>query len=294
MLDERRKKGHLIPMTKYIAFQGKFGAYSDLACRNAVPDYEPLPSSSFEDVIDKVHSGEAALGILPIENSIAGRVADIHHLLPRSGLSIIGEYYQPVVHHLLALPGAKLENIKTVQSHVQALSQCRDWLRSRGIAPVSKNDTAGAAAELNTIGDLTVGAIASELTGKLYGLQSLASDIADMGHNTTRFVILSPQPATPKVGSCLCVTTLIFRVRSVPAALYKALGGFATNGINITKLESYLIDGNFNAAQFHLDVEGHPEETPLRLALEELAFFAHEVKILGTYPASPFRTETKT
>lgn len=276
-------------MTKRIAFQGALGAYSDLACRAAAPEYETLPCLAFEDVFAAVNDGKAELAMLPIENSVAGRVADVHHLLPEGGLHIIGEHYQPVVHHLLALPGTHLNEIKQVHSHVQALAQCRKWLRANGITPVIKADTAGSAAEVAKLGDKHTAAIASELAGKIYGLQSLAADIADLRHNTTRFLILSPKPKEVEPGKGPCVTTLIFRVRSVPAALYKALGGFATNGVNITKLESYLIDGKFTAAQFYLDVEGHPEDTALKLALEELAFFAHEVKVLGTYRASGFR-----
>lgn len=276
-------------MKKCIAFQGETGAYSDLACRAAAPEYETLPCASFEDVFAAVHEGRAELAMLPVENSVAGRVADVHHLLPGGELTIIGEHYQPVVHHLLALPGAKIEDIKAVHSHVQALSQCRNWLRERNLTPVIKADTAGSAAEISKLGDKRLAAIASSLAGEIYGLQSLAADIADKKNNTTRFLLLSPQAKRPAPRKGACITTLLFRVRSVPAALYKALGGFATNGVNITKIESYLVDGRFTAAQFYLDVEGHPEETPLRLALEELAFFAHEVKIMGTYPAHPFR-----
>ncbi|HAX92257.1 MAG TPA: prephenate dehydratase, partial [Rhodospirillaceae bacterium] len=245
-------------MTKRIAFMGAYGAYSDLACRSATPDYETLPCDSFEDVFKAVHDGRAELAMLPIENSTAGRVADIHYLLPNGGLSIIGEHYQPVKHHLLALPDAQLSDIKTVCSHVQALSQCRNWLRDHGMTPVHKSDTAGAAVEISKQTDKSVAAIASELAGQINGLKALAADIADMKGNTTRFLIFAANPQVPQVGSVPCVTTLLFRVRSVPAALYKALGGFATNGVNITKLESYLVDGHFTAAQFYLDVEGHP------------------------------------
>lgn len=279
-------------MTKRISFQGLQGAYSDLACRAAAPECMTVSCSSFEDAIAAVHDGRAELAMLPVENSVAGRVADVHHLLPGSGLTIIGEHYQPVAHHLLALPGARLDEIKTVHSHVQALMQCREWLRSRGLRPVSRMDTAGSAAELNKLGDKTIGAIASELAGELYGLQSLAADIADKRNNTTRFLILAPQASLPALQPDISyMTTLIFKVRSVPAALYKALGGFATNKVNITKLESYLVDGRFTAAQFYIDVEGHPQQEPLRLALEELAFFASEIVPLGTYPAHAFRRE---
>ncbi|MDD3287426.1 MAG: prephenate dehydratase [Alphaproteobacteria bacterium] len=276
-------------MKKRIAFQGAAGAYSDIACRAIMPEYETLPCFVFEDVFAAVHEGRADMAMLPIENSVAGRVADVHQLLPCGGLYIIGEHYQPVEHHLLALPGAELKDIKEVHSHVQALAQCHKWLRDRNIRPVIKADTAGAAQEVAKLGDKSVAAIASELAGIIYGLKSIAADIADMPNNTTRFLILSPKNKRPEAGTVPCVTSMIFRVRSVPAALYKALGGFATNKLNITKLESYLVDGNFTAAQFYLDVEGHPDEAPMRNALEELNFFAHEVKILGVYPAHEFR-----
>jgi len=278
-------------MTKRIAFQGAPGAYSDLACQTAAPGYETLPCQSFEDVFTAVSDGRAELAMLPIENSVAGRVGDMHRLLPEGGLHIVGEHYQPVVHHLLALPGAKLENIKIAHAHVQSLAQCRKWLRARKIEPVVNVDNAMAASLVAETGDKTIAAIASELAGKLYGLESLAKDIADQSNNTTRFIIMAKKAKRPEPNTVPCVTTMVFRVRSVPAALYKALGGFATNGINITKLESYLIDGRFTAAQFYIDVEGHPEERPLKLALEELAFFATEHKIIGVYPAHKFRSE---
>lgn len=274
---------------KHIAFQGAPGAYSDLACQAAAPDYATLPCLSFEDVFTAVHEDRAELAMLPIENSVAGRVADMHRLLPEGGLYIIAEHYQPVIHHLLALPGARLEDIRQAHAHVQSLAQCRRWLRTRNITPVVNVDNALAAEFVAGSGDKTIAAIASSLAGKLYGLESLAEDIADKRNNTTRFLIMAKKPASPMPGNGPCVTTLVFRVRSVPASLYKALGGFATNGINITKLESYLVDGKFTAAQFYIDVEGHPDERSLKLALEELAFFAHEIKILGTYPAHKFR-----
>ncbi len=276
-------------MNKHIAFQGAPGAYSDLACRAVAPDYETLPCLAFEDAFAAVQDGRVELAMMPIENSVAGRVADVHHLLPRSGLHIIGEHYQPVEHHLLVVPGAKLEDVKKVHSHVQALAQCRVWLRARNLQPVIKADTAGSAEEVAKLGDKSIAAIASELAGKIYGLESLAADIADLRNNTTRFLVLSRDPKPAPCGQGPCITTLIFRVRSVPAALYKALGGFATNGVNIIKLESYMVDGKFTAAQFYVDVEGHPEETPMKNALEELAFFAQEVTVLGTYPAHKFR-----
>jgi prephenate dehydratase len=271
-----------------IAFQGAFGANSDMACRAVFPACETVPCFGFDDAFESASSGKADLAMIPVENSVAGRVADVHRLLPHGNLHIIAEHYQPIEHHLLALKGTKLEDITRVESHVQALAQCHKWLKSHGIEPIIHADTAGAAEKVSKGGDKTLAAIASDLAAKIYGLESLASGIADGPKNTTRFLVLSREMKEAQQGSD-CITTLVFRVRSVPAALYKALGGFATNGVNITKLESYLVDGNFTAAQFYVDCEGHPKDTPLRLALEELAFFAHEVKILGVYPAHPFR-----
>jgi prephenate dehydratase len=271
-----------------IAFQGAPGAYSDLACRHAFPEMETLPCTQFEDAFAAVREGKAALGMIPIENSVAGRVADIHHLMPDSGLYIIGEHFEPVHHHLLALPGATLKTIKTVRSHVHALGQTRNFLRQNGFTPVVAVDTAGAAAELAENRDPSVAAIASELAGKIYGLASLAQNIEDAAHNTTRFLVMSRDEKRAPRGSPT-VTTFVFNVRNVPAALYKALGGFATNTVNMTKLESYMVGGNFTATQFYADVEAHPDDRPLQLALEELRFFSHEVKILGVYPAAPER-----
>jgi len=271
-----------------IAFQGAPGAYSDLACRRVFPDMTTLPCAQFEDAFAAVRDGRAALGMIPIENSVAGRVADIHHLMPESGLYIIGEHFEPVHHHLLALPGAELAAIRTVRSHVHALGQTRNWLRAHGLTAVVAADTAGAAAEVAERGDMTVAAIASELAGRIYGLVSLAENIEDAAHNTTRFAIMAREPKWAPLGSPT-VTTFVFNVRNVPAALYKALGGFATNGVNMTKLESYMVGGHFTATQFYADVEAHPDERPLELALEELRFFSTEVKILGVYPAEPAR-----
>jgi prephenate dehydratase len=227
--------------------------------------------------------------MIPIENSSAGRVADIHHLLPESGLHIIAEHFQKVDHQLLAPKGATMDSIQEVHSHVQALSQCRKFVRGAGFKPVVHADTAGAAAEVAARGDPTRAAIASRLAGEIYGLQSLGSDIQDIEHNTTRFLIMSKEPVDPDPAAGPVVTTFVFRVRSVPAALYKGLGGFATCGVNITKLESYIIDAGFTVAQFYLDIEGHPDQRLVRLALEELSFFSREVKILGVYPANSFR-----
>ena len=273
-----------------IAFQGSPGAYSDLACQEVRPDRRTLPCRTFEDALAALASGEADLAMIPIENSVAGRVADVHHLLPRSGLSIIGEHFAPVHHHLLAVPGASIETLKTVRSHVHALSQCRDIIRSLKLTPVVAADTAGAAAEIARLGDPSVAAIASELAGRIYGLVSLKAGIEDAAHNTTRFVILAREPEVPKFDGGPAVTTFLFRVRNVPAALYKALGGFATNGVNMTKLESYMGGGTFAATEFYADVEAHPSERRLQLALDELRFFTEELTMLGTYPAHPSRT----
>jgi prephenate dehydratase len=274
-----------------IAFQGFHGAYSDLACRTVFPDLQTLPCATFEDAFAAVRDSRARLGMIPVENSVAGRVADIHHLLPDGGLHIIGEHFQRVNPHLLAPPGATLDTIRTVRSHIQALSQCRKLTRSIGLREIVHADTAGAAAEVAERGDVTEAAIASELAARIYGLVSLKQGIEDAEHNTTRFLIMAREAVQPPPGGPV-VTSFLFRVRSVPAALYKALGGFATNGVNLTKLESYMIGGRFTAVQFYVEVEGNPEERPLRLALEELNFFAREVKILGVYPAHPFRRES--
>jgi prephenate dehydratase len=271
-----------------IAFQGLPGAYSHMACKSAYPEMLPLACMTFEDAFAAVREGRARYAMIPIDNSVAGRVADVHHLMPYSGLHIIAEHFERINHHLLAPAGASLETIRTVESHVHALGQCRNLIRTLGLKVIVGADTAGAAAEVAKSGDLTRAAIASELAAETYGLQSLKANIEDAEHNTTRFVVLSrdavePNPNQPNV------TTFVFRVRNRPAALYKAMGGFATNGLNITKLESYLVGGEFVAAQFYVDVEGHPASRPLRLALEELEFFSHEVRILGVYPAHPFR-----
>ena len=277
-----------------IAFQGHPGAYSHKACRSAYPDLEPLACETFEDTFDAVRRGRARLAMIPIENSVAGRVADIHHMLPDSGLYIIAEHFERVHHHLLAVPGTAEADLKVVRSHVHALNQCRGLIRELGLEPLIHADTAGAAAEVAEKGDPTVAAIASELAGEAYGLQSLRAGIEDAEHNTTRFVVMAREPSDPDPRtSGPLVTTFVFRVRNVPAALYKCMGGFATNGVNMTKLESYQIGGRFMATQFYADVEGHPEDRNLRLALEELDFFSHEVTILGVYPAHPFRYQSR-
>jgi len=260
---------------KKIAFQGEPGANSHIAIVEAYPDAEPLPCPTFEDALAAIASGEADLGMIPIENSVAGRVADIHHLLPQSGLFIVGEWFEPIHHQLMAPRGAKLAGIKTVESHVHALGQCRRIIRKLGIKPVVSGDTAGSARIVAERGDKSSASIASRLAAEIYGLDILAEDVEDETHNTT--------------GSGPLVTTFVFRVRNLPAALYKAMGGFATNGVNMTKLESYMIDGNFFATQFYADVDGHPEDRNLAFALEELKFFSREFRIVGVYPGHPFR-----
>jgi prephenate dehydratase len=272
-----------------IAFQGEPGANSHIAIVEAYPDAEPLPCATFEDALSAISSGEADLGMIPIENSVAGRVADIHHLLPASGLYIVSEWFLPVHHQLMAPRGATLSDIKTVESHVHALGQCRRIIRERGIRPIVSGDTAGAARDIAERGDKTTAAIASRLAAEIYGLDILIEDIEDEAHNTTRFVMLAREEKWAPQGSGPLVTTFVFRVRNLPAALYKALGGFATNGVNMTKLESYMVDGNFFATQFYADVDGHPDDRGLAFALDELKFFSREFRVVGVYPGHPFR-----
>jgi len=269
-----------------IAFQGRPGAYSDLACRTAYPGRPTLPCESFERAIDAVHTGEAELAMLPCENSLAGRVPDIHSLLPQSGLFIVGEHFQRVEHCLLGLPGATTEGVRRVHSHSVALGQVRRILRELGVTPVAEADTAGSAQLVAEWGNPQDAAIASSLAAEIYGLRVLRANVEDAAHNTTRFYITAPRPLDHPPEAAALKTTFVFAVRNVPAALYKALGGFATNGVNMTKLESYMVDGAFTATEFLCDVEGHPEQTGLRLALEELAFFSREIRILGVYPRS--------
>lgn len=276
---------------KKISFQGEPGANSHLAANEAYPDHEPMPCPTFEDAFAAVSSGEAALAMIPIENSVAGRVADIHHLMPELGLHIVAEHFLPIRHQLLGLKGAKIEDIKSVESHVMALGQCRNIIRKLKIKPIVAADTAGSAREVSERGDKTRAAIASSLAAKIYNLDIIAPDIEDEAHNTTRFIILAKEAKWAKAGAGTIVTTFVFQVRNLPAALYKALGGFATNGVNMTKLESYMVGGNFFATQFYADVEGHPDERSLMLALEELAFFSKEMKVLGVYPAHPYRVK---
>ncbi len=275
--------------TNKIAFQGEPGANSHIACQEAYPGWQALPCPTFEDAFAAVTEGEADLGMIPIENSIAGRVADIHHLLPTSGLHIIGEHFLPVHFQLMAVENADLGTIKTVFSHVHALGQCRKIIRKLGLKPTVAGDTAGAAREVAETGNPAYAALAPRLAASVYGMKILAEDVEDEAHNTTRFVILSKTSAwaTPKNGPT--VTSFVFRVRNIPAALYKALGGFATNGINMTKLESYMVEGQFAATQFYAEVDGHPDDPGLKRALEELQFFSKEISVLGVFPAHPFR-----
>jgi prephenate dehydratase len=274
---------------KRVAFQGEPGANSHLAIREAYPNADAVPCATFEDAFTAIASGDADIGMIPIENSVAGRVADIHHLMPHSGLHIIAEHFMPVRHQLLAVKGATLADIKTVESHVHALGQCRKVIRQLGIQPIVAADTAGSAREIAEAGDKSRAAIATRLAAEIYGLSNLMEDIEDESHNTTRFIVLAREAIWAKNGNGPTITTFLFRVRNVPAALYKTLGGFATNGVNMTKLESYMIEGNFFATQFYADVEGHPEDKNLVLAFEELSFYSKEMKILGVYPAHPFR-----
>ena len=278
-----------MPTKHKIAFQGEPGANSHLAIHQAYPAYEAVPCATFEDAFLAVSGRDCELAMIPIENSVAGRVADIHHLMPDSGLHIVAEHFMPVRHQLLGPKGASLNDIRTVESHVHALGQCRKIIRELGIRPIVAADTAGSAREVAERGDRSCAAIATRLAAEIYGLDILAENVEDESHNTTRVIVLSREKRWARHNNGKVVTTFVFRVRNVPAALYKALGGFATNGINMTKLESYMIEGNFFATQFYVDVEGHPDDRGLAFALEELAFFSKELKILGVYPAHPFR-----
>ncbi|PZR00803.1 MAG: prephenate dehydratase [Cereibacter sphaeroides] len=274
--------------TGRIAFQGEPGAYSHEACRQARPGMEVLPCRTFEDCIEAVRKGEADLAMLPVENSTYGRVADIHSLLPGSGLNIIDEAFVRVHISLLALPGTPLSQVKSAMSHTVLLGQCREFLRKHGLKAMTGADTAGSAKIVAEQGDPSVGALASELAGEIYGLEVLARQIEDQSNNTTRFLVMSPTPDHSRRAKSM-MTTFTFRVRNIPAALYKALGGFATNGINMTKLESYMVGGSFTATEFYADIEGHPEDAPVARALEELRYFTSTSSIIGVYPADARR-----
>lgn len=280
-------------MTKgKVAYQGEPGANSHIACRDVYPDREPLPCASFEDVLAAISDGTAEVAMIPIENSVAGRVADIHHLLPTAGLYIIAEYFLPIHFQLLGVKGATIEELRSVYSHVHALGQCRKIIRKLGLAAHISGDTAGSAREIAEWKDTSKASLAPALAAEIYGLDVLATNVEDEKHNTTRFVVLAREPRWPKLGKGPCVTTFIFRVRNVPAALYKALGGFATNGVNMTKIESYMVEGQFTATQFLADVDGHPEDPALIRAFQELAFFCKEFMVLGAYPPHEFRAKS--
>ena len=277
-----------------IAYQGEPGANSHIACVDNYPDLTPMPCATFEDAFAALQDGSADLGMIPIENSIAGRVADIHALLPASGLHIVGETFLPIHFQLLAVPGARIEDLRTVHSHVHALGQCRNIIRRHRLKPVVSSDTAGSAREVAEWGDRSRASLATRLAAQIYGLQTLVSDVEDESHNTTRFVVLSKDPRwapagqrgrSSRLSSSGCATC---RPRST-----RRSGGFATNSVNMTKLESYMVEGEFSATQFLADVDGHPDDPPLKRALEELEFFSREVRILGVYPAHPFRAETQ-
>ncbi|MEM9030630.1 MAG: prephenate dehydratase [Pseudomonadota bacterium] len=272
-----------------VTYQGEPGSNSHVACGEVFPDAAAVPCATFEDAVTTVRDGKADYAMIPIENTLAGRVADVHHLLPDASLYIVGEHFLRIRFQLMAPPGASLETITDVYSHVHALGQCRRIIRQLGARAHMSGDTAGAAREVAEWADVHRAALAPQLAAMTYGLDILARDVEDAEHNTTRFVILAQEPDDAEPGNGPCVTTFIFRVRNVPAALYKAMGGFATNGVNMTKLESYQIGGAFTATMFYADIEGHPTERNVRLALEELSFFSSELKILGTYPANPFR-----
>ena len=274
---------------KPIAFQGEMGANSHIACNDIFPDRDVLPCTTFESAFKAVENGSAALAVLPVENTVAGRVADIHRLLPGYNLYIIGEYFMRIRHCLLGLSGASVDGLTHVRSHEMALGQCRHIINELDLEPVVSADTAGSAREIAELNDPALAAIASPLAAEINGLQIFKENIEDAKHNTTRFLVMAPEPDDAEPNSGDVITSFIFRCRNVPAALYKALGGFATNGVNITKLESYQIEGSFMATQFYADIEGHPDDEAVRLALDELNYFCSELNILGVYPAAEFR-----
>ena len=276
-------------MSNQIAFQGALGAYSDEACRSARPNMDPLPCQNFEEMIEAVREGQADLAMVPVENSTYGRVADIHRLLPESGLHIVDEVFTRVRISLMANPGTALENVKTVRAHLVLLPQARNFLNQNGIEPISAADSAGAAKELAKKPNAHSGVLASAIAAEIYGLKILAQNIEDHGHNTTRFLIMSREPNFARRGDGKMITTIVFQVRNIPAALYKAMGGFATNGVNMLKLESYMLNGSFTATQFYSDIEGHPEDPHVKRAFDELKYFSNSLKIVGVYPTDPYR-----
>lgn len=270
-------------MTGKIAYQGEPGANSHIACNQVFPTLEPLPCRTFEDCFAAVEKGDADIAMIPVENTIAGRVSDIHSLLPGTSLQIVGEHYLPIRFQLMALPGVKLDEIKKARSHIMGLGQCRKFLRAHGIDSVTSSDTAGAAREVSEMGDRSVAAIAPRLAAEVYGLEILAEDIEDAAHNTTRFVFMAREPSEIEVGDGPAKTAFLFEVRNIPAALFKVLGGFATNGVNMTKLESYQQGSSFAATEFFADIEGAPGDPAIDRALAELAFHCNKVRMLGTY-----------
>jgi prephenate dehydratase len=272
-------------MAKTVAFQGEPGAFSHAAAHAVFPRGKAVPCVTFEDTITAVQTGEADYGVVPVENSLYGRITDIYHLLPESGLHIIGEHFLRIEMNLLGVKGATLKDVKSVQSLSVALGQCRKFIRKHRLKTINGVDTAGSAREVAETGDKSVAAIASRFAAEVYGLDILASNIEDASHNTTRFLVISKHPETPRRGKVPVKTTFVFRVRNVPASLYKAMGGFATNGVNMTKLESYMLDGSFTATQFYADIEGHPDDRAVQLAFEELGFFTDHFRVLGVYPA---------
>jgi prephenate dehydratase len=279
-----------IQTAKRIAFQGEPGAYANLAAREAVPHAQAIPKPTFEDAIEAVRAGETDLVIIPVENSLIGRIADIHHLLPDSGLHIVAEHFLPIRHQLLGLKDATLDDVKSVYSQAPALAQCRALLKERKLVVHQWYDTAGSAKHVAELGDKSAAAIASSLAAEFYGLKILKADVEDEHHNATRFLVMSRQDErAPKSGKV--VTSFVFQVKNIPAALYKAMGGFATNGVNMTKLESYQLGGSFNATQFYADIQGHPDEPHVARALEELAFHTARHTIMGVYPAHPYRED---
>jgi len=276
-------------MTRSIAFQGEPGAYSQQACIQTYPGYTPMPCHTFEDAIEAVRSGAADLAMLPVENSTFGRVSDVYHLLPGSGLHIINEAFVRVSIALMALPGTALGDVKQAMSHPMLLGQCRAFLSRHGIDRLTGADTAGSARMVSELGDPATAALAADLAAGIYGLDILASGIEDEGNNTTRFLVMARSPDLSRRGKDGMITSFVFQVRNIPAALYKAMGGFATNGVNMTKLESYMVGGSFSATQFYADVDGHPEDADVARALEELDYFTSHVKLLGVYPRDPSR-----
>jgi prephenate dehydratase len=281
---------NVIANAKRIAFQGEPGAYANLAARAAVPHAAAIPKPSFEDAIEAVKSGDCDLCIIPVENSLIGRIADIHHLLPESGLHIVGEHFLPIHHQLLGLKDATLDGVTSVYSQAPALAQCRGLLRTRKLTVHNWYDTAGSAKHVAGLGDKSAAAIASTLAGEIYGLKVLQADVEDEHHNATRFLIMSKSDERA-ANSGKVVTTFVFQVKNVPAALYKALGAFATNGVNMTKLESYQLGGSFNATRFYADIHGHPDAPNVAAALKELEFQTADMRVMGVYPAHPYREE---